>query len=169
MSDATKQDFYTIFVNRQTYFGMPVSIHAPAWGATKTKSIVLILIRFQSTHPRGVRPLAVSYKGGISIFQSTHPRGVRHRGLCISGPQARFQSTHPRGVRPIAAQPSATPCVFQSTHPRGVRPFVPTAEVEDVAFQSTHPRGVRQTFAILTLRYRDFNPRTRVGCDSKSL
>ena len=35
MSDATKQDFYTIFVNRQTYFGMPVSIHAPAWGATE--------------------------------------------------------------------------------------------------------------------------------------
>ena len=42
MSDATKQDFYTIFVNRQTYFGMPVSIHAPAWGATTCANLLLL-------------------------------------------------------------------------------------------------------------------------------
>ena len=35
----------------------PVSIHAPAWGATHDLAgIVVTQGRFQSTHPRGVRP-----------------------------------------------------------------------------------------------------------------
>ena len=55
-----------------------VSIHAPAWGATK-RALQLFFkrLRFQSTHPRGVRP-KVTGKGQIYfVFQSTHPRGVR--------------------------------------------------------------------------------------------
>ena len=33
--------------------------------------------QFQSTHPRGVRPLAVTNLACRAMFQSTHPRGVR--------------------------------------------------------------------------------------------
>ena len=32
---------------------------------------------FQSTHPRGVRPIGAGYMKSCMIFQSTHPRGVR--------------------------------------------------------------------------------------------
>ena len=54
-----------------------VSIHAPARGATPLTFCSSSTEKFQSTHPRGVRPTA----GGGSLdalkFQSTHPRGVR--------------------------------------------------------------------------------------------
>ena len=33
-------------------------------------------------------------------------------------------------------------------------------------FQSTHPHGVRHLLIILAFLCRDFNPRTRMGCDS---
>ena len=38
-------------------FGANVSIHAPAWGATKVKVKFINAEQFQSTHPRGVRLL----------------------------------------------------------------------------------------------------------------
>ena len=55
--------------------------------------------RFQSTHPRGVRPSALSRPFMPILFQSTHPRGVRLncRKDCLE--YWLFQSTHPRGVR----------------------------------------------------------------------
>ena len=42
---------------------LPVSIHAPTWGATNLINFVATVIKFQSTHPRGVRlPDEESYK-----------------------------------------------------------------------------------------------------------
>ena len=38
---------------------------------------VILLILFQSTHPRGVRPEARVWEDDRHVFQSTHPRGVR--------------------------------------------------------------------------------------------
>ena len=78
----------------------PVSIHAPAWGATSCGSSLMLARLFQSTHPRGVRHSLVAGVAGLVQFQSTHPRGVRH----AAGQERRpagdgFQSTHPRGVR----------------------------------------------------------------------
>ena len=37
---------------------------------------------FQSTHPRGVRPIADDQYAAFFMFQSTHPRGVRRPALC---------------------------------------------------------------------------------------
>ena len=61
-----------------------VSIHAPAWGATKADTSPSIAFSFQSTHPRGVR------RGLFNLcihqcipFQSTHPRGVRPNVLHV--------------------------------------------------------------------------------------
>ena len=34
-----------------------VSIHAPVWGATSMSCLVMVVPKFQSTHPCGVRPL----------------------------------------------------------------------------------------------------------------
>ena len=143
-----------------------VSIHAPARGATSVCTTSSAIAWFQSTHPRGVRPIAQSILISHQLFQSTHPRGVRLMLYEFLIFLSEFQSTHPRGVRHAvdchvtmvftvsihapargATRPGAaqnTNNAFQSTHPRGVR-------LEDVIdkdvlaeFQSTHPRGVRR-------------------------
>ncbi len=125
-----------------------VSIHAPAWGATrfpfpafdKAKSFnprtrvgcdqrdretLRRLIQFQSTHPRGVRLYVVLSGCSVTKFQSTHPRGVR-RLLRRHRPHRcrEFQSTHPRGVRRHTCDAARAVMMFQSTHPRGVRPLL---------------------------------------------
>ena len=187
-----------------------ISIHAPTWGATQLdlnllkrvpyfnprthvgcdaeKSFLCMCgLKFQSTHPRGVRP---TIWNGIFIlfrFQSTHPRGVRPPLRIITTSTVQFQSTHPRGVRPMAFRSAtrrryfnprthvgcdgtSTSTVslifrFQSTHPRGVRPLSYRLLTDRQRFQSTHPRGVRHKLAEIYDRLWNFNPRTHVGCD----
>ena len=48
-----------------------VSIHAPVWGATLDKSMNVIVVAFQSTHPCGVRP-PVIHEG--LLFHRFNPR-----------------------------------------------------------------------------------------------
>ena len=146
MSDATKQDFYTIFVNRQTYFGMPVSIHAPAWGATI--SIITAI------HSR-------------AIFQSTHPRGVRLFLDVIVDSPIPFQSTHPRGVRRSRISRLKRSGSISIHAPAwGATLSFPQASNLDHYF---NPRTRVGCDPISCRRHgltNDFNPRTRVGCDS---
>ena len=145
-------------------------------------------MRFQSTHPRGVRHpvrlddvlvLAVSIhapaRGATEDdeltqldveFQSTHPRGVRlgRRGYAMRG--ASFNPRTREGCDNRSGNYSIYTVKFQSTHPRGVRhTYKEKRSVEDM-FQSTHPRGVRRSkTAMWSLRTSCFNPRTREGCD----
>ena len=56
-----------------------VSIHAPAWGATYQGRLVFNRIKFQSTHPHGVRLTMETTMTKEVLFQSTHPHGVRPR------------------------------------------------------------------------------------------
>ena len=76
-----------------------VSIHAPAWGATRATQKHGSRLLFQSTHPRGVRRGKRQSFLADKMFQSTHPRGVRRPYLVRVFSTRRFQSTHPRGVR----------------------------------------------------------------------
>ncbi len=78
----------------------PVSIHAPAGGATfGSASSSISVSRFQSTRPRGAR-LARSCRGSHAfLFQSTRPRGARLFKVGIDDAVVRFQSTRPRGAR----------------------------------------------------------------------
>ena len=76
---------------------------------------------FQSTHPRGVRPIIFNTISAFTPFQSTHPRGVRHFAGLESGFCGAFQSTHPRGVRHLSTSELMDKIMFQSTHTRGVR------------------------------------------------
>ena len=62
------------------------------------------LLAFQSTHPRGVRPIKMHGLFVFKKFQSTHPRGVRHLCTVNKKRTAPFQSTHPRGVRLLSHQ-----------------------------------------------------------------
>ena len=56
---------------------LPISIHAPTWGATRANGHYRREYQFQSTHPRGVRLSRPGVSPLNSRFQSTHPRGVR--------------------------------------------------------------------------------------------
>ena len=124
-----------------------VSIHAPAGGATSVMLIPSFAIRFQSTHPQGVRPVGpVTYGIGL-LFQSTHPQGVRRISKPIATRQYMFQSTHPQGVRLIDSEIPVNSVAFQSSHPQGVRHILPSS------YNIPHC----------------FNPRTRRGCDMASL
>ena len=151
-----------------------------------------MLNEFQSTHPRGVRPTFVDYDGILHLFQSTHPRGVRpgarqkdkkrgdqvsihapawgatrrpqHRKPYRSGfnPRTRVgcdnvPSSHDRTQEPVSIHAPA----WGATLHKSVHGY-------SVAFQSTHPRGVRHAGpGSYVRRCPSFNPRTRVGCDTR--
>ena len=122
--------------------------------------------KFQSTHPRGVRPAEIRDEQSAGEFQSTHPRGVRPDCRICSPPSWKFQSTHPRGVRRELSKMSISEELFQSTHPRGVRRHG-TLGYYYVSTVSIHA----PTWGATVLRFREwnrfpcFNPRTHVGCD----
>ena len=129
------------------------------------------IVRFQSTHPRGVRraaPMLTSCAVGVSIHAPAWGATPAHTVLIIGyevsihAPAWGATQTQMNGLR--------TSKGFQSTHPRGVRlfPFIPKEAGRDVsihapAWGATGPS--LQQSAIL----QSFNPRTRVGCDGLPL
>ena len=86
-----------------------VSIHAPAWGATRpNRGGAGLDSRFQSTPPRGGRHEWGQWQVVAQGFQSTPPRGGRPVSVLVTRGDGLFQSTPPRGGRhkntPISAQ-----------------------------------------------------------------
>ncbi len=77
----------------------PVSIHAPAWGATKFGGIKTTNPEFQSTPPHGGRRGSIGFVLLVTVFQSTPPHGGRHMELGVHGRPKAFQSTPPHGGR----------------------------------------------------------------------
>ena len=122
-----------------------VSIHAPVWGATYYKN----------------------YRPKRSKFQSTHPCGVRLPSCCGADYHSTFQSTHPCGVRPLTNPHYCGDNLFQSTHPCGVRPKALYLG-DTVTHVSIHAPvwGATDSF-YEGFYFRCFNPRTRVGCDTR--
>ncbi len=57
---------------------LPVSIHAPAWGATISIPFYFLYYMFQSTLPHGERHYFQGQDVGWHRFQSTLPHGERH-------------------------------------------------------------------------------------------
>ena len=78
----------------------PISIHAPARGATTSGEYRGIRLEFQSTLPRGERPKAAGAAKRKDLFQSTLPRGERREQARREHDDTIFQSTLPRGERP---------------------------------------------------------------------
>ena len=171
-----------------------VSIHAPAWGATP--SIYGVLHVRKCFNPRtrvGCDSATMSEMRDKVMFQSTHPRGVRRRPRSSSRHWSMFQSTHPRGVRPSpfisdsrGSGVSIHAPAWGATHRQGRRAARAQVSIHAPAwgatqsvlltmqdldeFQSTHPRGVRpQPDRAVSGGCSCFNPRTRVGCDSRPL
>ena len=86
------------------YWQRRVSIHAPARGATGPLALDVVMGKFQSTHPRGVRPLFTQAEG-LKVPVSIHAPA---RGATLISEKeflkVQFQSTHPRGVRRYTEQ-----------------------------------------------------------------
>ena len=105
---------------------IPVSIHAPARGATS------------------------HHFGCLITTQGFNPRAREGRDLlklCRRILNSLFQSTRPRGARLPPAPPTSVEPQFQSTRPRGARLSTPTTPQADGWFQSTRPRGARPLYA----------------------
>ncbi len=123
-----------------------VSIHAPAWGATPLLSIRQIMnISFNPRTRVGCDLGRLHYwrsRWHVSIHA---PAWGATDGFAQPGLEGLFQSTHPRGVRrSFHCKANRPGLLFQSTHPRGVRPGNAPSSFGPRRFQSTHPRGVRQ-------------------------
>jgi len=104
---------------------------------------------FQSTHPRGVRPIKAKPSRYFLWFQSTHPRGVRQIIVLPVPPKQTFQSTHPRGVRRILVKPILSCNMgFNPRTREGCDDTGSRVKVSDLEFQSTHPRGVRLLYLL---------------------
>ena len=123
-----------------------ISIHAPTWGATQEAVTKAIDLQFQSTHPRGVRPMSASLTGRADndFNPRTHVGCDSILGYEITGVSDFNPRTHvgcdgdvrPRGLQAVisihaptwgATREALTKLLkdlFQSTHPRGVRPGV---------------------------------------------
>ena len=148
----------------------PVSIHAPARGATQIAAYAPDLILFQSTRPRGARHIGHAERDDLqrrfnpraregrdaaaytcccvtATFQSTRPRGARLGINTGRSTIVLFQSTRPRGARPNTVAAATTPEGFQSTRPRGARRNSRPYALILYLFQSTRPRGARPTAA----------------------
>ena len=135
-----------VTLDRSTVPPPPVSIHAPAWGATS------------HAHPA---------KTCVSQFQSTHPRGVRLQRLC--------QRRHVRRVSIHAPAWGATGLAWLdiissdlvSIHAPAWGATADLKLVRDGTL-SFNPRtrvGCDIVGAGKTKLRDSFNPRTRVGCD----
>ena len=173
--------------------GSPVSIHAPAWGATLShtgpghrpgcfnprtrvgcdtpgKTYTFEQCLFQSTHPRGVRP-SPSYPPCAKSWVSIHAPawGATSRRFASGTGSASF---NPRTRVGCDSIPAAHRCAAVCFNPRtrvGCDITSCTSRSAVRLFQSTHPRGVRhQSRDPFVGQPARFNPRTRVGCDRLS-
>ena len=144
--------------------------------------------KFQSTHPRGVRRWPAVIFTSWKVFQSTHPRGVRLSVYIAAVDQRIFQSTHPRGVRPTCCslssamlhisihapargatmpRPSLPPHYLISIHApaRGATVTIGPGALAELISIHAPARGATISAACCQNRKRNFNPRTREGCD----
>ena len=137
-------------------------------GCDGSLAMEIVPARFQSTHPRGVRPDGLE---GLPRFlhfnprthvgcDEEHDRRASGDAISIHAPTwgatefgsdmasgRQFQSTHPRGVRPNGAEVTFDQHGISIHAPTwGATHRVPHADFL-AEFQSTHPRGVRPGLA----------------------
>ncbi len=102
------------------------------------------LVKFQSTHPYGVRQILVRDRAWNLLFQSTHPYGVR-LGVTIVDYKAEFISIH-------APVWGATLAFWDYDMLHEISIHAPVW-------------GATQKLFLVKACLIDFNPRTRMGCD----
>ena len=130
----------------QTRSWEKVSIHAPAGGATQYDSTAMISAQFQSTRPRGAR---LQCPRSLSGPQSFNPRARGGRDDFKKAKISRiflFQSTRPRGARhAIEVTPELGFAVSIHAPAGGATCPCPCPCPCVLLFQSTRPRGARRS------------------------
>ena len=107
-----------------------ISIHAPQWGATRVRpGRPCPPAYFNPRTPVGCDGTQALRHTQHLKFQSTHPSGVRRTSSRLCHTPSRFQSTHPSGVRRGGCRALLFHFIFQSTHPSGVRRLISVAAV----------------------------------------
>jgi len=122
---------------------LPVSIHAPARGATLSIRQALYSVMFQSTRPRGARQTRVSWGEGDREFQSTRPRGARRERLQRRLPGSCFNPRARAGRDRKFIRPQSSSSSFNPRARAGRDTLVVIDAVVRRLFQSTRPRGAR--------------------------
>ena len=123
-----------------------ISIHVPSWGTTVSVFRIRSINEFQSTFPRGERPVpghVVSDFIRISIHVPSW--GTTIPGLMVSALLSLFQSTFPRGERPSRRSSFSLESDFNP------RSLVGNDQVDQASLQYVQ----------------NFNPRSLVGNDCK--
>ena len=168
---------------------MAVSIHASARDATDRTSAILIILKFQSTRPRGTR---LSKPRKMPAPPSFNPRVREGRDRCErrrcqepSGFNPRVREGRdasqflPREGNSVSIHASARDAtrrllraecpVIVSIHASARDATVPPQEPEqNPQFQSTRPRGTRHRAVPEARTHRRFNPRVREGRDAEA-
>ena len=141
-------------------------------------------LRFQFTHPQGVRStptlsrhaLLVSIHAparGAIRFVSCGAMDLRFNSRTRKGCDAldfelcfdyQFQFTHPQGVRSLYIAAPASKTVSIHAPARGAIRFYNYYAMTGW-FQFTHPQGVRFLLFFILFSFIGFNSRTRKGCD----
>ena len=102
---------------------LPLSIHAPARGATACARRNGRPYGLSIHAPaRGATRSCVLHRALQRLSIHAPARGATRVGVCIFG-DGTFQSTRPRGARLPACMRTSSSCAFQSTRPRGARPY----------------------------------------------
>ena len=143
-----------------------VSIHAPAWGATRCGRFSHIDSGVSIHAPAWGATARAASAAGAPCFNPRSRVGSDEQYFIDAGDRSMFQSTLPRGERLIPTFRISRPFMFQSTLPRGERQedirvrlgngvvsihapawgatIHATARNYHVMFQSTLPRGERR-------------------------
>ena len=143
----------------------PVSIHASAREATKVPDLAATGSEFQSTPPRGRRPVTASMLTSHIMFQSTPPRGRRlHRWIVpsvLSGFNPRLREGGDcDGVMAWGCVLGFNPRLREGGDSPDRR-----LPARVALFQSTPPRGRRHDWQSEKELTQCFNPRLREGGD----
>ena len=111
---------------RDSAFRRPVSIHAPAWGATKECFMVINPFNVSIHAPAWGATPRYDYPDKNGEFQFTLPHGERPGSARTTRAPWGFQFTLPHGERLRTIQRKVSIVVFQFTLPRGERPSTMT-------------------------------------------
>ena len=144
-----------------------VSIHAPAWGATRRSfpacrcgscfnprtrvgcdvhaSRLLRVVGNVSIHAPawGATAITAIEDGSFRVSIHAPAWGATRPGQRPRSGTAGFNPRTRVGCDAVLAGNVCREGMFQSTHPRGVRRLMPVLMAPKSMFQSTHPRGVR--------------------------
>jgi len=165
-----------------------VSIHAPARGATLSVQVALsVPVKFQSTRPRGARPVPIQHKhNGKHVSIHAPARGATFlsrrvtRPLPCFNPRARAgrdanswnSVCFDRGFNPRARAGrdgisclQHSRCIVSIHAPARGATRIPCGYSPFPKFQSTRPRGARRSAWRLQEKLSRFNPRARAGRD----